>query len=353
MTSRQFLIVIAAAQGVLLIGLVILIILNRSIRLRRRGRLMPHRIALDAIMQEWTLGRASSTQVLPLLARLPAPLAIDALVMWSARTVSERWEELARALEGQWWTRVVRANNRSARWWKRLECARFLSVAATPRDTGRVLRLLRDHHPAVQVAAATTIERLNSTLLAAAAVDQLPSLGPTVQAYYARVLKRARPVVLHQLQQLFRRPDDPRLPRIIEFAGRLEDPVLREGFTTLAAHPNLEVRTQVARALGRFPHPASVAALSTLVRDAAWAVRAQAVRSLGMIADPRTLGLVRDGLRDAEWWVRLRAGLALTRFGAAGRNGLLEAEVGADPRGRDMARFVLGLSQPALAEFAT
>src|SRR3989449_4099225 len=43
---------------------------------------------------------------------------------------------------------VVRANCRSARWWQRLECARFLSVAATQRDIGRVLRLLRDHHPA-------------------------------------------------------------------------------------------------------------------------------------------------------------------------------------------------------------
>src|SRR2546426_4090884 len=60
------------------------------------------------------------------------------------------------------WARVVRTNNRSARWWKRLECAHFLSVAATPHDIGRVLRLLRDDHPAVQIAAATTLERLTS-----------------------------------------------------------------------------------------------------------------------------------------------------------------------------------------------
>ena len=57
-------------------------------------------------------------------------------------------------------------------------------------------------------------------------------------------------------------------------------------------------------------------------------------------------------LRDAEWWVRLRAGLALTRMGTTGRNGLLEAEVGADPDARDMARLILGLSPQALAEFA-
>jgi len=351
-TSRQFLVIVAAVQGVLLVALVVLIILNRWVRARRRAQLDPHRVELDAVMQRWALGQAPSDDVLRALARLPAPLAIDALVTWSARIVSERWQELARGLEHQWWARLVRASSRSARWWKRLDAARFLSVVATPRDVGRVLRLLRDSHPAVQIAAATTLERVDSQLLVTAALEQLPFLGPTVQAYYASVLKRARPAVVRHLQLLFRRLNDPRLPRIIEFAGRLQEPALREGFTTLATHLDAEVRSQVARALGRFPHPESVAALSYLVQDEAWPVRAQAVRSLGMIGDPNTLPLVREALRDAEWWVRLRAGLALTRMGTTGRNGLLEAEVGADPDARDMARLILGLSPQALAEFA-
>ncbi|PYP17044.1 MAG: hypothetical protein DMD52_05460 [Gemmatimonadetes bacterium] len=352
MTSRQFLIVVAAVQGVLLIALIILIILNRWVRLRRRAKVHPRRVALDAVMQRWTLNQAGAADVLRGLARLPVPLAIDALVTWSARVAGERWQELSHALEHQWWARVVRANSRSARWWKRLESARFLSVAATSHDIGRVLRLLRDRHPAVQIAAATTLERVVSPVLVTAALDQLPFLGPTVQAYYASVLKRARPAVLRHLQQLFRRLNDPRLPRIIEFAGRLQEPVLREPFTTLATHADPEVRTQVARALGRFPHAESVAALGFLVQDEAWPIRAQATRSLGMIADPATLPLVRDALRDVEWWVRLRAGLALTRFGGAGRNVLLEAEVSAHAEARDMARLVLGLSPQALAEYA-
>ena len=81
-------------------------------------------------------------------------------------------------------------------------------------------------------------------------------------------------------------------------------------------------------------------------------MRAQAIRSLGMIADPATVQLVRDALRDGDWWVRLRAGLALTRFGASGRNVLLAVEVGAHQPSRDMARLVLGLSPQALAEYA-
>src|SRR3989442_1328035 len=329
-----------------------LLILNRWIRLRRGAKLHPRRVELDGVMRRWTLSQAGADDVLRALSRLPVSLAIDALVNWSARVAGERWQELSHALEHPWWARVVRANCRSARWWQRLECARFLSVAATQRDIGRVLRLLRDHHPAVQIAAATTLERLTSPVLVTAALEQLPFLGPTVQAYYASVLKRARPAVLRHLQQLFRRLDDPRLPRIIEFAGRLQEPVLREPFTTLATHPDAEVRTQVARALGRFPHKESVAALGYLVQDEAWQIRAQAVRSLGMIADPATLPLVREALRDREWWVRLRAGLALTRFGAFGRNVLLETEVGVHTEARDMARLILGLSPQALAEYA-
>src|SRR5256884_6935974 len=111
-------------------------------------------------------------------------------------------------------------------------------------------------------------------------------------------------------------------------------------------------RSQVARALGKYPHADSVAALRLLARDGIWPVRAQAIRSLGMIADPATVQLVRDALRDGDWWVRLRAGLALTRFGASGRNVLLAVEVGAHQPSRDMARLVLGLSPQALAEYA-
>jgi len=351
-TSRQFLLIVAITQGALLVALVILIILNRWVRVRRRAQIHPRRTELDGLMQRWSLGQAPSVEVLRALARLPVPVAIDALVTWSARIGGERWQELSRGLESQGWARAVRATSRSARWWKRLDCARFLSVAATSRDISRVLRLLHDHHPAVQIAAATTLERVGSSALVTAALEQLPFLGPTVQAYYASVLKRARPAVLRHLQQLFRRLDDPRLPRLIEFAGRLEEPVLREAFTTLATHPEAEVRTQVARTLGKFPHSESVAALGYLVADESWPVRAQAARSLGMIADPKTLPAVREALRDPEWWVRLRAGLALTRFGAAGRNLLLEVEVGGDPEARDMAALILGLSPQALAEYA-
>ena len=128
MTARHFLIVVAIVQGVLLSALVVLIILNRWFRLRRSSRLNPRREAVDASMRRWAAGNTPLAGVMVGLSRLPVPLAIDALVKWSARVPGERWRQLAVALEQQWWARLVRTNSSSARWWKRLECARFLSV---------------------------------------------------------------------------------------------------------------------------------------------------------------------------------------------------------------------------------
>jgi len=351
-TARHFLTIVAIVQGILLGGLIVLIILNRWFRLRRSTRLNPRREAIDASMRRWAAGTTPLAGVLVGLSRLPVPLAIDALVKWSARVPGERWRQLAQALEHHWWARLVRTNSTSARWWKRLETARFLSVVATPKDVNRLTRLINDPHPAVHVAAVASLERMENTALTLAALDRLPRLAPTVQAYYAAMLLRSRPVVVEHLQKRLRRADDPTLPRLAEFAARLGEPALRERLTALADHADPEVRIQSARALGSFPHRESVAALKRLATDDAWAVRAQAVRSLGMITDVSTLPLVKAALRDTEWWVRLRAALALMRFAGAGRNALLEAEVGPDPLARAMAQLVLGLPAQALAEFA-
>jgi hypothetical protein len=351
-TARTFLIVVAIVQGALLAALIVLIILNRWFRLRRSSRLSPRRQAIDASMRRWAAGTAPLTGVMVGLSRLPASLAVDALVNWSARVPGERWRQLGTALEHQWWSRLVRTNSSSARWWKRLECARFLSVAAMPADVPRLVRLIKDPHPAVHVAAVAVLERIENSALTLAALERLPRLAPTVQAYYAAMLRRSRPVVIEHLQKQLQRSDDPALARLAEFAARLSEPALRERLTALADHRDPEVRIQSAKALGSFPHRDSVAALKRLIADPAWPVRAQAARSLGMIGDVGTLPLVRAALGDAEWWVRLRAALALMRFAAAGRNVLLEAEVGADTDARAVAKLVLGLPAQALAEFA-
>ncbi len=213
MTARHFLTIVAIVQGGLLAALFVLIILNRWFRLRRSSRLNPRRQAVDLSMRRWTAGTAPLAGVLVGLGRLPTPLAIDALVKWSARVPGERWRQLAQALDHTWWARLVRTNSTSARWWKRLECARFLSVAAMPHDVARLTRLINDRHPAVHVAAVASLERMENTALTLTALDRLPLLAPTVQAYYAAMLLRSRPVVVEHLQKRLRLADDPPPPR--------------------------------------------------------------------------------------------------------------------------------------------
>src|SRR5712691_4302891 len=109
---------------------------------------------------------------------------------------------------------IIRTNSGSARWWKRLECARFLSVAAMPRDTARLLRLVNDPHPAVHVAAVASLERMEDSALTLAALDRLPRLAPTVQADYAAMLRRSRPIVVDHLQKRLRPSEVPDLARL-------------------------------------------------------------------------------------------------------------------------------------------
>lgn len=352
MTPRHFLAVAALIEGALLATLIVLILVNRWFRERRRALVHPYGVALDESILRWALGTGDLTAVLDNFAQLPTPLATDALVGWAVRVPGERWEGLAARLEQAPWAREVRAAAESPRWWRRLEAARFLSVAAVPADSPRVLKLLRDPHPAVHLAAVGTLERLQTPEIVTVTLDRLPHLTPTVYAYYAAMLQRARKVVVDLLLERLRHPDHPDLSRFAEFAARMQEPALRAPLTALVAHADAECRLQVARGLGAFPHSESIAALARLARDASWKVRAQAVRSLGRIGDPGSLPLLREALGDDEWWVRQRAALALYRLGVAGRNALLDAEVGANALARDMARLVLGLSPQAIAEFA-
>ena len=351
MTNR-LLILVAVLQGFLLGALSLLILLNRWVQARRRARLDPLRLAVGESIRRWVIGAGDAGAVLAALRRLPIPVAIEQLTTWAGRIPGDRWQELAHQLALERWVQLARNYAESSQWWRRLECARFLSVAAIPEDAPRVLKLLRDGHPAVHLAAVSVLGRLKTPELAEAALERLPHLTPTVRAYYDDVLQRSGTLLVELLRARLSQPADPALASFAELAARLEEPALRPPLTALAGHPDAEIRISIARALGSFPHPDSVAALNRLAADAAWEVRAQAIRSLGRIGDPGCLELVQRALGDPEWWVRLRAGLALARLGAPGRNALLHEEVGPRPPARDMARLILGLSQQALAEFS-
>jgi len=351
-TAQNLLLVVAVLQGGSILVLIAVLLVNRWVRRRRRDRVVPRRMVLDEAIKGWAMGDIGPELVVRALEGLPRSDAVEALLAWSVRLTGERWRALAEALERRPWTTRLRAAVRSRTWWRRLEAARFLSIAGTDADLGVIERLLKDPHPAVRIAIAAVLGRIATPRLVNAVLDRLPDMVGPVQAHYAAVLRGQNAITVPLLTERLGLVYDPGLPRIVEFAGRIGDARLREGIAALAAHRDAEVRVQVARALGDYPHASTVASLRTLATDAAWEVRAQAVRSLGRIADADTLEDLRSRLADAVWWVRLRAALALTRLGVTGQGALLHAEVGAHPEARFVARLILGLSPQALAEFA-
>lgn len=352
MTAQRLLLYVALLQGAAILALIVFLIVNRWLRRRRRSRVGPRRIVLDEAIKRWALGEVGPELVVRALEALPRGDAVEALLAWSVRLTGERWHALASALEHRPWTTRLRAAVRSRSWWRRLEAARFLSVAATAADASVLEQLLKDPHPAVRIAVAVALERVADARLVNAVLDRLPAMVGPVQAHYAAVLRGQHAVTVPLLIERLGLVYDSGLPRIVEFAGRISDARLREPITALADHRDPEVRVQVARALGDYPLARTVAVLRSLVTDSAWEVRAQAVRSLGRIADAETLPDLQARLADVVWWVRLRAALALTRLGPAGRDALLRAEIGAQPDARYVSRLILGLSPQALAEFA-
>jgi HEAT repeat protein len=351
-TSRDLLVVVAACQCITLAALVVAVFINRWIRQRRRAMVRPRRVVLDQAMNGWALGEIGPELLARALEDLPTADAVEALVGWAGRLRGDRWQALAQALDQRPWTARLRGAVRARAWWRRLQAARFLSVAATPADGPLVARLLGDPQPAVHIAASRALERIATPHLLRTVIERIPEMAAPVQAHYAAVLRTTHAVVVPLLVERLGQVYDAALPRLVEFAGRLGDAGLREAVTALASHVNPEVRVQAARALGDFPHAASVAALRHLTTDAAWEVRAQAVRALGRIADRVTLPDLVARLGDAVWWVRLRAALALTRLGDAGRDALLAAEIGPQQDARFVARLILGLTPQALTEFA-
>lgn len=350
MTSLDFLIIAAGVQAGFLVALVVLIVLTRLFWLRRRARTAGPKTELDQAWRAFLVGDAPLSAALAQLRRLPRHVALDTVIHYAGRTPPEAWRRAAGSMANEPWARAIRARGRSRHWWRRLDAGRLLTVAGRSLDAPLLLHLLGDPHPAVVVAVIGALEQVQSPALLAAVLERLPRLAPTVQAYAAVALQRARGGLLPVIAKYLTGPRDrPGLAAYVELAGRLGAAELKGPITWLADHKNLEVRAAVARALGRYPGPESVEALRRLAGDKVWQVRAQAVQSLGKIDAPLH-DLFKQALRDPSWWVRLRAALALART-PAGRDALLAAEVGPDAFARDMARLVLGLPPAALAEY--
>jgi HEAT repeat protein len=355
LTTLVALMVIAIAQLVFSTLLVLYLLSYRGHQRHRANREHQAATLVAEPLHRWLVGRGSPTAVATYLRGLRQDEALEQVTRLATLRVSpERHAGLAAAMENDAW--VVRAlrGARSRRWWKRLGAVRLLAVVGKPVHRLALRRLLLDKHPAVQLAAASCLSRVNDPELVSLVVETLPRRPVAVRHYLFGALKECWhstvPLLVARL-----RPDAPadRLEVWVNLAEAIPTPEILARVCPLHVHRAAGVRLAVARALKHYFHHDAVLALDRLLVDEDWRVRAQAARALGALNATASIGPLGVALHDDAWWVRFRAGLSLAQLGEPGRRILRAArEDGNDQFARDMATMISGLPDGGVLELA-
>lgn len=352
MTAAVVLGTIAIVQGVFLLLLVFFVAVRRGYDRHRRAAFVAGQAALAGPLRDWLVAGAHPEPVVRALAALPRGTAVGYVALLARQTIpTAQRDELALALRNEPWITHALEQRTSRFWWRRLEAARALSIIGTARERAVVLDLVRDEHPAVQIAAAAALPRVADAATFGVVVDELDSMPKVVRQFLTGVLRQSATVAAGALAQRIRAGADMHdLASWIDLASSLDDPRATEAVMAHVAHPSAPVRRAVARTLGHHAGPEASRALAALVRDRDATVRAAAALSVGEVGAGVGAPLVAPLLSDPVWRVRLHAALALAQLGERGRAALRVAREGDDRFARDMATMVSGLSDGAVLE---
>lgn len=280
-------------------------------------------------------------------------VVMETLQRLNSQVAGDRWEFLLSDLRETAWFRGVRARVSSSLWWRRLAAANALVIVAMPEDLPMLERLIADPHRMVRLATVSVLKRLQSARLVERTFEIAERSRSVARRYPLEVLAAAPGLDLRIVSERIARPRDSLQLRILlDLVSELGVPGFLDLVLEHVESPDLEVRIAVARTLGQFPHPSSNAALLTLLEDPDWQVRAQAASGLGAIGDRRTAATLARTLCDPNWWVRLRSALALRRLGEVGMQVLRDVRTERDRYAFEMAQYVLGLDDAAVAEYS-
>lgn len=352
MTATVILAVIAVVQALFLVLIFIFLLVRRAYDRRQRAIFVASRGVVSQALRAWLVAGAHPEPVVRALRALPRGTAIGYVSLLARQTIpAENRNELAEVLRSEPWVAAAIAQRRSRWWWRRLEAARALSLVAGPRERDAVSALLRDPHPAVQVAAAAAVPRVADERVLGHVLDDLDRMPKVVRHYLTAVLGQARGVVGDALASRIRSDAHfAKLAAWIELGEAIDDPRAAIAGLTRVDHPNAAVRRTLAKALRRRPGPDSEAALGRLVADPEPSVRAAAARTIGELSALSAVAALTPLLSDEVWIVRLRAAIGLAQAGERGRAVLRRARDGTDRFAREMAAMVVGLSDGALLE---
>ena len=353
--SATVLAFIAAGQLAFFVAVFVMLVVFRAIDARRQRRRRHDAERLSRVLMDVLESRAPGERLIEVMQRTGGNVIVGVLHQYASQLRGTPWERVVDAVRmTEWYGRFVRSHARSRLWWKRLAAARLLSIAGREEDLQLVRPLIADRHPAIKVAAIQIVRRVRDRSILEAVLQDAIVARPVVRRFLFDTVVSVRealvPVLAERLDRSLTTED---LRALITLAGELSAVEFFERLLGFVEHDSLEIRVAVARALSGYPHPRTEAALTDLLHDHEWQVRTQAASSLGVIRALNARDSLHAALRDGNWWVRLRAGVALRQLGPAGSRVLTDVEAGADRFAQEMARYVLGLNDEAVADYLT
>ncbi|HEU5467526.1 MAG TPA: hypothetical protein VFU75_11590, partial [Gemmatimonadales bacterium] len=90
MTARHLVLIAAVVQGLFVAALLLLIVINRWVRLRRRDAVRPRRESAEEQFRRWAAGDADVEAVASALVPLPSAIAVERLAAWSSLVPTDR-----------------------------------------------------------------------------------------------------------------------------------------------------------------------------------------------------------------------------------------------------------------------
>ena len=338
---RAFLIPFIEALGAVLLLLLLVLVVQRSIREAVWRLQLRRRQYCEPLVNGW-LAAPTDTEALERLIqgcrgarrRAATHLLLAPLSSITGDLVEPSREALKRfGMRDQWLRRL-----RDRRWWVQCEAARALGLIVEPQAVAPLVMLLDDEHEEVRAAAVEALGRVGDAsvlpTLAARLLDPRHQRARLVEALRRFGSAGAEAIV----KQTYRQAPERRI--VAEVLGQLGSAAGLELLAEWSGDPDPALRAICYRAIGDIglDERAYYFALRAL-EDPEPAVRAMAARALGLSGRFDASRYLAAHLKD-EWTVAAHSAAALKQLGDPGLRYLVEsAKAGGD--GADLARQML------------
>lgn len=219
------------------------------------------------------------------------------------------------------------------------------ALALFPQGADRVREMLADHSSEIRLGAALALAQ-NSAAPTPAKLVQALGLGTTERSLL--IISLMRDLVETDARGVEAMLQAPVVPNAAKMAaidalaasGRVEQAPLVDWMVE-AATQETDLLPRILRALGRIGHPGGHSTILAALDHPSWEVRTTASEAAGRAGVRNAVERLGELLADDQWWVRLRAGEALTKLGAAGRETLARIVETGSSRAATAARTIM------------